>query len=51
MPTVDYPDPDVPPIARIDGVDLVTEGVITINKVLKYAQDYLADNELYPVEL
>ena len=47
VPTVDYPDPEVPPIARIDGVDLVTEGVITINKVLKYAQDYLADNESY----
>ncbi len=47
MPTVDYPDPEVPPIARIEGVDLVTEGVITINKVLKYAQDYLADNESY----
>lgn len=47
VPTVDYPDPEVPPIARISGVDLVTEGVITINKVLKYAQDYLADNESY----
>ncbi len=47
VPTVDYPDPEVPPIARIEGVDLVTEGVITINKVLKYAQDYLADNESY----
>ena len=47
VPTVDYPDPEIPPIARIEGVDLVTEGVITINKVLKYAQDYLADNESY----
>ncbi len=47
VPTVDYPDPEVPPIARVEGIDLVTEGVITINKVLKYAQDYLADNESY----
>ena len=38
---------DVPPIAEIEGVDLVTEGVITINKVLEYARDYLSGNESY----
>ena len=38
---------DVPPIAEIDGVDLVTEGVITVNKVLEYARDYLAENKYY----
>lgn len=38
---------DVPPIAEIDGVDLVTEGVITMSKVLEYARDYLAGNENY----
>lgn len=38
---------DVPPIAEIEGVDLVTEGVITINKVIEYAKDALDKNELY----
>ena len=38
---------DVPPIAEIEGVDLVTEGVMTINKVIEYAKDALDKNELY----
>lgn len=36
-----YLDSDVPPTARIEGVDLVTEGVITLGKVLNLAQKYL----------
>lgn len=46
-PTLSFEKSDVPPIAKLEGVDLVTEGVITINKVLEYAQDYLQDNQLY----
>lgn len=38
---------DVPPIAEMEGVDLVTEGVITINKVIEYAKDALDKSELY----
>ncbi len=42
-----FHDSDVPPAAEIAGVDLVTEGVITINKVLQYAKDYFNENLLY----
>ncbi len=45
--SLDFLNGDVPPIAYIDGVDLVTEGVITMNKVIEYAKDYLCGNELY----
>lgn len=42
-----YQDPDIPPTAHIEGVDLVCEGVITISRVLEYAQDYLKDHDEY----
>ena len=45
--TLSFERSDVPPIAEIEGVDLVTEGVITINKVVEYAKDYLEANEEY----
>ncbi|MGN0489277.1 MAG: SpoIIE family protein phosphatase [Ruminococcus sp.] len=47
IPHMDFIDKDIPPIAEIEGVDLVTEGVITINRVVEYAKDYLDDNESY----
>lgn len=38
---------DIPPTAALEGVDLVTEGVITMNRVIQYAKDYLGENEKY----
>ena len=46
VPSLEFVDPQIPPIATIEGVDLVTEGVITMDRVLKYAKDYLQDNEV-----
>ena len=45
--SLDFANSDLPPIAMIEGVDLVTEGVITVNRVLEYARDYLGENKNY----
>lgn len=39
----------MPPISRIKGVDLTTEGVITLSKVLTYAEDFLDQAKLASV--
>lgn len=38
---------DIPPMSSIDGVDLVTEGVVTMNRVVEYAKDYVGENTRY----
>lgn len=44
---MDYVDPEIPPIAKIEGVDLVTEGVITLSRVLEQAKSYQQEDDIY----
>ena len=42
--SLNYADPSVPPTATIDGMDLVTEGVLTIGKALSLLKRYENDD-------
>lgn len=39
--SMDYVDPDIPPIAYMDGIELVTEGVLTLNRVVQLLRCYV----------
>lgn len=45
--SLDYIDPSIPPISHLAGVDLVTEGVITLNALVDLSADYLGPNHGY----
>jgi len=44
----DFPDKEVPPIGYIDGIDLTTEGVLTLRRLLELSQHYISINDLTP---
>jgi len=46
--SLDYFDSDLPPMYSLEGVDLSTEGAITISRVLDYAGEYLSGTQLHP---
>jgi hypothetical protein len=37
----------IPPTSELEGVDLVTEGVITMSRVVEYAHDFIGENAQY----
>ena len=40
--TIEYTDPELPPTGQIDGIDLVTEGVLTLSKTVEILKSYLS---------
>lgn len=46
--SLDFSDKEIPPIAFIKGIDLVTEGVITIRKLLSMSEKYLDIKDVSP---
>ena len=51
VPNMDFIDPEVPPTAFIEGIDLVTEGVLTLSKAVEKIKRYVSspykDNLFY----
>lgn len=44
--SLDFDDPDLPPESNMEGIDLVTEGILTLSKVANILKDYTSDQDL-----
>lgn len=44
----DFPDKEVPPIGFIKGIDLTTEGVLTLRRLLQLSEKYISISDLTP---
>jgi hypothetical protein len=38
--TLEFEDPELPPLSRMEGIDLVTEGILTLTKVTRILKEY-----------
>ncbi|MCQ2294995.1 MAG: serine/threonine-protein phosphatase [Bacteroidales bacterium] len=46
--SLEFPDREIPPIGYIKGIDLVTEGVITLRRLLELSRKYISISDLTP---
>ena len=44
--SMDYTDPEIPPIAYMDGIELVTEGVLTLSRVVDILNRFVEKKDL-----
>lgn len=44
--SLDFIDPELPPISSMNGIDLVTEGILTITKVTRILKDFSPSTSL-----